>query len=182
MKGFMLTCSLLIAFNIVAATLDDVSFPDKATVAGKELILNGIGIRKATLFKIKVYYGALYLEQKTKDMNAFLKTNSPKQISMHFVRELDAGKIKDTWQEGFEKANKDWKKHQDSFKKLLSQVSDMKKDNEIIVQFHSDGVQLVINGQTKEKIPGAEFSQSVLNIWFINPLDENLKNGLLGGQ
>jgi len=60
MKKLLGFISLFFTLSLSAATLDGISFADKVNVEGKELVLNGIGIRKATFLKIKVYYGGLY--------------------------------------------------------------------------------------------------------------------------
>ena len=39
---------------------------------------------------------------------------------------------------------------------------------------------LSLSGKTGEKISGADFSSALLNIWFTNPRDEDLRAGLLG--
>ena len=38
-----------------------VSFPDQAQVEGSALTLNGLGLRQATMLKVNVYVGALYV-------------------------------------------------------------------------------------------------------------------------
>ena len=169
-----------LTFTITAATLDNITFADKVNVEGSELILNGIGIRKATFLKIKVYYGALYLIQKTKEPNAFLKTPTSKQIVMHFVREVDAKKLRDAFVEGMEAANTNHENFKTQLEKFNSYIVDVSKDDLIIIDFTKDAVSLNVKGKQSEKIKGAEFSQALLNIWFTHPRDENLRNGLLG--
>ncbi|MBC7538962.1 MAG: chalcone isomerase family protein [Bacteriovorax sp.] len=171
---------LVISFNLTAATLDDVTFADKVNVEGKDLVLNGIGIRKATILKIKVYYGALFVEGKTKDPNAFLATAAPKQIVMHFVRDVEAKKLQDAFTEGMEAANKNHASFKAQLDKFNSNIVNVVKNDLIIITFTNDGVSLNVKGRQAEKITGTEFAHALLNIWFINPRDENLRNGLLG--
>jgi hypothetical protein len=38
-----------------------VNFPDQAQVDGSNLVLNGLGLRHATAFKVNVYVAALYV-------------------------------------------------------------------------------------------------------------------------
>jgi hypothetical protein len=168
------------SLNLTAATLNEVTFADKATVEGKELVLNGIGIRKATFLKIKVYYGGLYLEQKSKDQNTFLTSAAPKQIVMHFVRSVDAKKLQDAFVEGMEAANKNHASFKAQMDKFNSAITDVVKDDLITITFDNVGVSVNVKGKQSEKIMGADFSKALLNIWFTNPRDENLRNGLLG--
>lgn len=169
-----------LSLNLSAATLDSITFADKVNAEGKDLVLNGIGIRKATILKIKVYYGALYLEQKTKEANAFLATPAPKQIVMHFVRDVSAKKLVDAFVEGMEAANKNHASFKAQMDKFNSNIVDVVKDDLMIVTFTNDGVLLNVKGKQAEKIAGADFSRALLSIWFINPRDESLRNGLLG--
>lgn len=171
---------LTLSFNLAAASVDGVIFADKVNVEGKELVLNGIGVRKATIFKIKVYYGGLYLEQKTKDPNSFLTTPAPKQITMHFVRDVDAKKLRTAFIEGMEAANKNHANYKSQLDVFNSNIADVVKDDLIIITFTNDGVSLNVKGKQADKIIGPEFSRALLNIWFTNARDENLRNGLLG--
>lgn len=181
MKKFFSLLLALCAFNAFALTVDGITFEDKKSVAGKELVLNGVGIRKATFLKIKVYYGALYVTQKTTEANSFLTSQDPKQIVMHFVRDVEVKDLKNTFNEAIEKANGPAHKALlPALDKFNAQLVDMKKNERMIVTFTNDGVVLSVKDKTFEKVPGADFSRGLLNIWFINPLDENLSKGLLG--
>jgi hypothetical protein len=180
MKKLIIFIVLFSSFTILAAEKDGISFSDKLKVAGKELILNGIGIRKATIFKVKVYYGGLYLEQKSSSASAFLATMAPKVIVMNFVHEVEAKKLRNGFTEGLEAANKNFKSYEKSMEKFNSQLEDVVTGDKVIVTFLADGVEVSVKGKNKEKIVDAEFSHALLNIWFINPADEGLTNGLLG--
>lgn len=174
--------SLLLSFalNLAAATLDNVTFADKVTAEGQELVLNGIGIRKATFLKIKVYYGGLYLEQKNKDPNAFLATPAPKQIVMHFVRDVEAKKLREAFTEGMEAANPNHASFKSQMDKFNSYVVDVVKGDKFVITFLKDGVLFSAKDKTAEKISDANFSRALLSIWFVNARDEALRSGLLG--
>lgn len=178
MKYFF-TLLLLISSITFAAEKDGISFSDKVTVEGKDLILNGIGIRKATIFKVKVYYGGLYLDQKTKDPATFLNSASSKQIVMNFVHEVEAAKLVKGFNEGLEAANKDHQQFKAPMDKFNGALEDVVKGDKIIITFLPDGVLVNVKGKLKDKIMGADFSKALLNIWFINPGDPGLKDGLL---
>lgn len=180
MKTFLTFLFILFSTLSFSAELEGIKFADKINVEGKELVLNGIGIRKATFLKIKVYLGALYLDQKTKDPNAFLQTSTPKQIIMHFVRDVDAKKLRDAFNEGMEAANKNHTAFKAQMDKFNSCIPDVVKNDLITITFSNDGVLVFAHGKTSEKIGNGDFSKALLNIWFTNPRDENLRSGLLG--
>ncbi|MBC7428827.1 MAG: hypothetical protein H7336_09470 [Bacteriovorax sp.] len=48
--------------------------------------------------------------------------------------------------------------------------------------FLPDGVLLTVAGKTFPKAGDANFAKALLNMWFVNPLDEGLTKGLLGQQ
>ena len=54
-----------------------VSLPEKATVEGRTLILNGMGLRKATWLRVKVSVAGLYLEEKSLDAEDILRRVFP---------------------------------------------------------------------------------------------------------
>lgn len=178
MKYFLLLVLLFSTLSI-AAEKDGISFSDKAIVEGSELVLNGIGIRKATIFKVKVYYGGLYLDKKSKDPSTFLNTPSPKQIVMNFVHDVEAKKLVKGFGEGFEVANKNFQQFSVPMEKFKACLEDLVKGDKMIITFLPDGVLVNVKGQSKEKILGSDFSKALLNIWFINPGDPGLRDGLL---
>ena len=62
---------LFVSFSATAAnaaSLAGVTLPDSQQVAGKNLVLNGLGLRSKMM--VKVYVAGLYLEQKSSDPNA----------------------------------------------------------------------------------------------------------------
>lgn len=180
MNKILLLILSLFFINAFSAELDGIKFDDKIKLENKDLILNGIGIRKATIFKVKVYYGGLYLEQKSNDYNSFLNANSSKQIVMNFVHDVDAKKLRNGFSEGFEKANKNHEALKATLDKFNSTLSDVIKGDKIVITFYNDGVAVNVKGKQFEKFGNAEFSKALLSVWFINPTDEGLRNGLLG--
>ena len=183
MKKTLVLFLALVSLNVSALTVDKISFDDKTNVDGKELVLNGVGIRKATFLRIKVYYGGLYIAQKTDTAFKFLTTTDPKQIVMHFVRDVGVKDLKKAYTEGFENANSKNANYKELLPKLeqfKSLLADTAKDERIVVTFHADGVTFTAKGKESAKIAGADFSQALLSVWFVNAADENLEKGLLG--
>ncbi len=180
MKLVLILISAFVCFNVVSAELDGIKFDDSVKLENVNLTLNGIGIRKATILKLKVYYGAFYTSAKNQNANSVVNSSGPKQIIMNFVRDVDANKIRGGFSDGFKNANK----NADSFKSYLdafnATMSDMVSGDRVIVRFLTDGVSVNVKGKEYEKIGNTEFSKALLSIWFINPTDEGLTKGLLG--
>jgi hypothetical protein len=180
MRSVLCLMTLVFSFNIFSAELDGIKFDDKVLLENKELILNGIGIRRATIFKVKVYYGGLYLDQKSKDGSIIINNNSPKQIVMNFVHDVDAKKLAGGFSDGFKAANKNAEALTTQLSKFNSLLSDVVKGDKIVINFLTDGVSVSVKGKAFEKIQSSEFSKALISIWFINPSDEGLRDGLLG--
>ena len=107
MKFIFLIFSLLMTSNVFALKMADKELKDSLTMQGKELVLNGAGIRKATIFNVKVYVAGLYTKSKSNDPKKILDSTDPKYIIMHFLRDVDKDKISGAWSEAFEN-NKDY--------------------------------------------------------------------------
>lgn len=172
----------LISLSTLSATLDDVKLPDTVQVAGKSLVLNGMGIRRATFLNIHVYVGGFYMEKKSKHFNKFLNDDSPKHIIMNFVRSVSASKLAGGWKDAFEDSlsDKEKKSLKKEIDKLLSSMPDVKEGDQIKYTFLKDGVETESKGVKLAKISSKEFSRAMLSVWFINAGDEGLKKGLLG--
>ncbi|NTV81652.1 MAG: hypothetical protein HGA24_09555, partial [Candidatus Aminicenantes bacterium] len=92
---------LLSGSSVGAGELAGVTLPDQVTVGGKNLALNGMGVRKKMM--IKVYVAGLYLEQRSADPAAIVGSDSTKRVVMHFTTNMATkSKMDDAWREGFE--------------------------------------------------------------------------------
>ena len=164
-----------------AATLAGVTLPDSTQVAGKTLVLNGLGLR--TKFVVKVYVAGLYLEQKSSDANAILKSESPKRLVMHFVRDVSKAQMTDAVQEGFEKNSPDAAKSmKGDIDRLLGAVTDIKEGQEMVFTYvPGTGTTMSINGQDKITIATPAFAPVVFSLWLgPKPPNADLKKGILG--
>lgn len=179
MKVFV-SILFLLSLNLQAATQDKVTMPDTISVKGKELVLNGLGTRKATWLRVKVYVGGLFLEKKSKDPNHILKSKGTKYIRMHFVRDVKKEKLVNGWNEAFAAAVKDLPRIQTRINELNALMGDVKKNQEIVLTFTDTNVHVDFANQKQGIIKGGDFSKDLLSVWFINAKDEGLRDGLLG--
>lgn len=162
-----------------------VNIPETTKASGADLALNGSGIRKATMLKVKVYVASLYLPQKSADAAHILDTQQPWQLVLRFVHDVDAGDMKDAFNEGFEKtAGGKLGSLKPRIETLNAGLVDFEKGNHLT--FTSDpakGVAADVNGTKTIQIEGADFSNALLAIWLgEDPPNEDLKAGLLGGK
>lgn len=174
---FVVLSPLLVAN---AANLAGVTLPDSVQLGGKTLVLNGIGLR--TKFVVKVYVAGLYLEQKTTDANAILKSDAPKRLVMHFVRDVSKSQMSDAFQEGFEKNSPEAVKAMKAdIDRLLGAITDIKEGQEMVFTYvPGAGTTMSINGQDKLTIANSAFAPVVFSLWLgPKPPNTDLKKGLL---
>lgn len=172
---------LAAAVDLRAATLAGVTLPDSTQVAGKTLVLNGAGLR--TKFVVKVYVAGLYLEQKSSDPNAILKSDSPKRLVMHFVRDVSKQQMTDAFQESFEKNSpNEAKSMKADIDKMFAGLEDLKEGNEMVFTYvPGTGTTMSINGKDKVTIADKAFAPVLFSIWLgPKPPNGDLKKGLLG--
>jgi Chalcone isomerase-like len=179
-----LSVSAMAAFPALGAQCLDVQFPDSVKVGSTDLVLNGMGIRKATMLAVKVYVAGLYLPAKSSDGAKIAAANQAWELDLHFVHSADASDITDAFDEGFEKAAGD---NLDALKPkietLKSQMADM-EDGQILSYAYdpSTGTVVTVNGKSGAPIEGADFAAALLTISIgPEPPNEDLKTGLLGG-
>jgi hypothetical protein len=67
------------------------------------LSLNGLGLRRATFLKVRVYVAALYTTTALSEPNSILTSRTPDELILEFVRDVSVDNIRSTWKEGFEK-------------------------------------------------------------------------------
>lgn len=190
MKGRLLCllACLATAFCVGAAhgkECKGASFPDQVQSEAGALKLNGLGLRQATILKVNVYVAALYVPQTSTDANAIIKSNAPKELVLHFVRDVGRTDLSKGWDEGFENNAKSQlpalKERIETFKGLMA---DMKTGQRLrFVSKPGAGVQVDVNGTVKGTIAGDDFARALFSIWLgSSPPNPGLKAGLLGGE
>lgn len=180
--GFIVFILLALALApLTAATVDGVTLSDSVELNGANLVLNGMGTRKATMFKVKVYVMGLYLVEKREGAKAIIQSESPKRIVMQFVRDVSAKKIRDGWQKGIEKNSPDAAALQAKIDQFNDAMGDMGKGGSIKLDFVDGQVDVMINDVKKTSIGGADFQRAILSIWLgPHPPNEALRAGILG--
>ena len=180
--GASVVLTLLGAFSPArAATLAEVSLPDQATVGGRAVVLNGLGLRTATMLKVKVYVIGLYLESKSADPRAIIESSENKRIAMHFVHDVSAEKLRGGWTDGFEDNTGDVAGIKNEIAKFNASMRDVKSGDTLVLDFSGDSVDVLINDARIDTISGKAFQQAVLAIWLgPKPPNEALKQGILG--
>ena len=162
---------------------DGVTYPDQITVEGTDLVLNGLGTREATMFKVNVYVAALYVENPGHDGYAIAASEETKRLVLHFVRGVSAGDIAGAWAEGFEKnAGDDLGSYRDRIQTLNSWMRAMEDGDRMVFTYvPGSGLEVSVLGEVRGTIEGSDFARVFFTIWLgDDPPNGGLREGLLG--
>lgn len=159
--------------------------PDQIEIGSTKLVLNGMGIRRATVFTIKVYVGALYLPTRTSSAQKVLSKAMAKRLVLYFVRDVDRDEMGEAIKEGIRKNS--GKKVQAALKKV-AQVTrlfpPLRKGTNLIFTYLPDkGLEIRANNVLKGTLKDDDFTQLLFRVWFgPKPPDRALKSGMLGAK
>jgi len=148
-------------------------------VDGQTLVLNGMGIREATIFSINVFIAGLYLPETSDDGAAIIANDGLKRLVLHFVRDVPTDGMASGLTDSFGPG-------------LASQVARFTgmlpaelTSGTTITLTHRPGVGLEVRvGRRRVGVMrGRRFSQAFFRFMIgPNPPNSGLKVGLLGGH
>ncbi len=163
-----------------AGELAGATLPDTLKSGDLTLKLNGLGLRKKSVFK--VYVGGLYLESPSKDAGAILAADQAKAIRMHFLRDLTKAQLVEALQSGFEGNAKDKTGQKAAFDKMLALIPDVKEGDTLTFTYQpGKGTTLQVGNKELGAFAGKGFSDAVFSIFLgPKPPTEDLKKGMLG--
>jgi long-chain acyl-CoA synthetase len=179
-----LTLAALAADVASAAEVGGVKLDDRVSVGGRQLALNGAGVRAKLL--VKIYVVSLYLPQPAKDpREVFART--PRRIQMNMLLDAPSEEIAkailDTMADNNSAAQLAAVKAQtDQLVSLIRRFKAVKNKDVITLDFVNGETRLGWNGRARGSIAGEAFNQALTKIWLgEKPVQADLKQALLGG-
>ena len=164
-----------------ARDLAGVSMPEKVSVSGKQLRLNGMGLGKKAFFK--VYVIALYLEGPTSDARTAVKTDEAKRIVLTMLRDVSRDQFVQAVEEDMKRnPGVPMRALRGRLDLLESVLPALKKGNTLDFTYLPVRGTLV-RGQGREiTIRGKDFADALFSVW-LSPQSSNraLQHHLLGG-
>ncbi|RTZ63042.1 MAG: chalcone isomerase [Aquificaceae bacterium] len=183
-KSFMLSLCLLFSVNSsYAYTAGGVVLPDKMSVGGKLLVLNGAGLR--TKFILTLYAGGLYLGAKNADANKIINANEPMAIRLKIISGfITAEKMSTATKEGFHNSTggktAPVQAQIDQFMGVFKQKIE-KGDEFDFIYTPTGGTKIVKNNKAQTVIKSLAFKKALFGIWLSNrPAQASLKKEMLG--
>lgn len=189
LKSLLAGAALAFAFSLPAAASVDVNgykFEDTTQVAGKDLKLNGAGMRTKLVFK--VYAAGLYLPEKNHNVAEILKEEGPRRVTLQMARDLSSEEFGKAFMDGLNE-NVDRAEKQrivsqiGKMGELFASVDAIKKGDVLHLDWIPGvGTQCELNGKKLgNPIPDINFYNALLRIWLGDkPVDKSLKPALLG--
>lgn len=167
---------------VTAATLDGVSLPNSVTVAGRQLVLNGIGLRTYSILGIHIYVAGLYLQQRSSDPAAILRSPEVKLLDVRFLRDVDASDARRSWQQGLQNnCLLPCRLPPQEMVQFLAAVPSVRRGDRGTLLFTPGRLDVTFDGRTYGTVTDPLFAQIVLAT-FLGPAPSSpgLKRALLG--
>lgn len=186
MRAVCAALLLMLGAAASATEIEGIKLPQRVRPdGGPELVLNGAGVRVRFIFK--VYVAALYLPAKTADGEAILRSDEPRRLVMHMLRNLSAEQISSSIDDALrETLTAEERRPLDArmarFSAVFSTMGEVQEGMKITLDYApARGTTVRVNSEDKDRIPGADFNQALMRVWIGDrPRDPELRNALLG--
>lgn len=168
-----------------AAECAGVKYPETASVAGEKLVLNGMGLREATVFNVDVLVAALYVPKKSTDPKVLLDLKTPKRIILTFVRDVGRSDVVDAYRSNLKRApGKIRDVIRPDYEKIMSQLSDMKKgQTQVFTYIPNKGLEIKVKGKVLHLITEPATIDYYLGLYMgPNPPIKSVRDGLVTGK
>ncbi len=171
------------AFSMGVQTreVSGVNMPVSISVAGEDLRLNGIGVRREKVF-FKAYVIALYLKNPTTDARTAIQADEAKRIVITMLRDIGRKMFVQAIESGVMRNSGPAMSTLRTRLDLLEQaVPDLGKGDVLDLTW-VPATGTVVRGQGRTMtIPGKDFAEALLSVWLgQNPVEPALKRALLG--
>jgi hypothetical protein len=165
-----------------ALEMKGVQIADSVKLGDKTLFLNGAGTRQKTFLNIDIYVGALYLETKSHDPEAILKSPEKKRVELVFVHSASQGQIQDAFEDSYkDSCEPECAPLKDPFSKLKAMMVALQVGDRLAFDIFPDKVQVWVKGQDRGAINNVVFAKAFLRTWLgQHPPTDSLKDAMLG--
>lgn len=186
-SALLLTCAVALPAS-AAIDVNGYKFDDTARVGGKDLKLNGAGMRTKVI--IKVYAAGLYLTDKKTTMAEIAAIDGPRRVTIMMARDVSSDSFGSAFMEGLTdnttSAERSTMATQvTKFGEMFASVPGLKKGDTLHIDWLPGvGTQCELNGKKLgEVVPDVAFYNAILRIWLGDkPVDRSLKPAMLGAK
>ena len=181
------TFALLLSAAASAVEVNGVTVAERVEIGsgGPNLVLNGAGVRTRLVFKI--YVAALYLPAKMNSGEEILSNDQPRRLLLHMLRDLTSKELTASMIEALNETltpaeRSPLESRVQQFNAILETLHDLRRGTQIAIDYVPQfGTIVLVDGNEKGRIPGADFNQALLRMWIgARPRDVELRSALLG--
>lgn len=176
--------ALLCPKDAAAAECAGVRFTENLEVSGQKLVLNGMGLRESTVFKINVYVAGLYVRNNTKDGEAIASAEEAKVLRLQFLSDVSRSNLRKAIIEGFKSTSaSQWPTLQKRAQEFFELLPAFEKGQSLSLSYEPGvGLHVKAPGKGSAVIEGLDFSRALFRVWLgEHPASKKVKKGLLGG-
>jgi hypothetical protein len=168
---------------LLAAAWQGIDVPATATVGGTRLVLNGMGVRTATVLKLRIYVMSLYLEQRCSDPDSIVQSTGRRRVWQYYFRDVGVGMIQRGWADNLAAHNASLAGIESECAAFARQWEAVRGGTVVTIDFSGDTVIVAFDGRPKQPVVSAAFRRALLNVWLGPKVTEvELKKALLGGR
>ena len=162
--------------------IDGTELPPIWPADGLALRLNGAAVRTYSIFRVRIYMAALYLEQPSRDAETILRSDTAKLLLIRFLHDVSAERSRDAWVRGFEQnCRAPCHLSDDILSRFLASMPDFRRGDQSTLLFAGRSVQITVNARVMGTIDDAGFARAMLaNFIGPYPPSETFKLALLG--
>lgn len=176
---------VLLSVGALAAEVAGVRFADQVTVGNAPLFLNGVGIRRVTVFNVKVYVAGLYVAARTRSATEILRVDRPKACMLVMKRDVSSDEGAGAFRKGIERsAGSDAPKVRPEIEAFARWIPSMRQGQGLTATFTPDSGVVITSTAKKDQFRGTvSFGTALFGVWIgPRPVDEDLRESLLRGE
>lgn len=162
-----------------------VRLADRISVAGRDLVLNGAGLRR--YMHMGIYVAALYLPERRHDTHEILNRDIPRSLQLVLLRDVSTQRNLDTLKDGLIANNGPGEMEAietevETFLSFIRGLREVPSGTAILLNYiPGTGTLVSANGRYLGTVPGEAFNRAMLRIWLgEDPAQTGLKRALLG--
>ena len=182
--GVGLALWLAVCSGIYALEIEGVQVPAEKSVEGKELKLNGAGVRtvKLAFVPIKAYVASFYAPSPIRNEAEAVASPGPLLFNFTFLQGVGQGQVTEAWNAQFKASvTHSYAGLAEDQKKFVAMFGPLKKGGVEAVEIVGDETRVYDGGTLKGAIKGQDFRKAFLSVWFgSKPVTPSLKEELLG--
>lgn len=150
-------------------------FSDAISLAGRQLVLNGVGLR--SIFIMKVFLGALYVPERSRDPATLMAQTGPRRLAMRMLIDMSPERLLRSLESNERRAAP-----VAGLETALMTVGLVPKGAGLDIDLIDGVVHFAVNGQARGSIrDGDQVFAAMLRAWLgERPIERDLKLGLLG--